>query len=61
MQVTVNGVNLNVSQAGSGERALVFMHFWGGSSREWSSVIEGLSTRFHCVAPDLPPSRSPTE
>jgi pimeloyl-ACP methyl ester carboxylesterase len=28
------------------------MQFWGGSSREWSSVIEGLSSRFHCVAPD---------
>jgi pimeloyl-ACP methyl ester carboxylesterase len=52
MKVTVNGLNLNVTQAGSDERALVFMHFWGGSSREWSSVIEGLSNRFHCVAPD---------
>jgi pimeloyl-ACP methyl ester carboxylesterase len=50
--LTVNGVNLNVAQAGSGERALVFMHFWGGSSREWSAVIEGLSSQFHCVAPD---------
>jgi pimeloyl-ACP methyl ester carboxylesterase len=52
MNLTVNGVNLNVAQAGSSERALVFMHFWGGSSREWSSVIKGLSSRFHCVAPD---------
>ena len=52
MKVTVNGVNLDVTQAGSGERALVFTHFWGGSSREWSSVIEGLSSQFHCVAPD---------
>ena len=52
MKVTVNGVNLNVAQAGSGEHALVFMHFWGGSSREWSSVIAGLSSRLHCVAPD---------
>jgi pimeloyl-ACP methyl ester carboxylesterase len=52
MKVTIKGVNLEVAQAGSGEHALVFMHFWGGSSREWSSVIEGLSSRFHCVAPD---------
>jgi len=52
MKVTVHGVNLDVTQAGSGERALVFTHFWGGSSRAWSSVIEGLSSRFHCVAPD---------
>jgi pimeloyl-ACP methyl ester carboxylesterase len=52
MKVTVKGVNLNVAQAGSGEHALVFLHFWGGSSREWSSVIDGLSPRFHCVALD---------
>ena len=52
MKVTVKGVNLNVVQAGSGEHALVFLHFWGGSSREWSSVVEGLSARFHCVALD---------
>ena len=52
MKVTVKGINLNVAQAGSGEHALVFLHFWGGSSREWSSVIDGLSPRFHCVALD---------
>lgn len=52
MKLTVNGLNLNVFQAGAGERALVFLHFWGSSSREWSHVIDGLSSRFHCVAPD---------
>ena len=31
---------------------VMFLHFWGGSSREWSSVIDGLSPRFHCVALD---------
>jgi pimeloyl-ACP methyl ester carboxylesterase len=52
MKVTVKGVNLNVAQAGSGEHALVFLHFWGGSSREWSSVIDGLSPRFpQCPSP----------
>ena len=38
MKVTVKGVNLNVAQAGSGKHALVFLHYWGGSSRDWSSV-----------------------
>jgi pimeloyl-ACP methyl ester carboxylesterase len=52
MKVPVNGIGLNVTQAGSGEHALVFLHFWGGSSREWSSVIDGLSATFHCVALD---------
>jgi pimeloyl-ACP methyl ester carboxylesterase len=52
MKIAANGINLEVTQAGSGERALVFMHFWGGSSREWSSVIEGLASRYHCVALD---------
>ena len=52
MTVAVNGINLTVTQAGSGGDALVFLHFWGGSSREWSTVIEGLSSTYRCVAPD---------
>jgi pimeloyl-ACP methyl ester carboxylesterase len=52
MNVGFNGINLNVAEAGGGDQALVFLHFWGGSSREWSAVVEGLSGQYRCVAPD---------
>lgn len=52
MKVASNGIQLNVAQAGSGEHALVFLHFWGGSSKEWSSVMAGLSGKYRCVALD---------
>ncbi len=41
MKLTVKRLSLNVVQAGARERALVLLHFWGSSSREWSHVIEG--------------------
>ena len=53
MKLEVNGINLNVSEAGSGDQAYVFMHFWGASSLEWAGVIEGLSSTYRCVAFDL--------
>jgi pimeloyl-ACP methyl ester carboxylesterase len=33
---------------------LFFLHFLGGSAREWTPVIERLSGRFRCLAIDLP-------
>lgn len=32
---------------------LVFLHYFGGSSRTWSEVIARLSSRYACLAPDL--------
>ncbi|MBI3898397.1 MAG: alpha/beta hydrolase [Gammaproteobacteria bacterium] len=52
MKVTTNGINLNVRAAGSGDKVLVFLHFWGASSREWSGVTEGLSGKYRCIAID---------
>lgn len=49
----VNGVDLHVVEAGEGSPALVFLHYWGGSSRTWGPVIEGLSTNSRCVAIDF--------
>ena len=34
--------------------ALLFLHHFGGSARSWSGVIERLSERHRCIAPDLP-------
>ncbi|MDO6407136.1 alpha/beta fold hydrolase [Pantoea phytobeneficialis] len=52
MKIVSKGVELHVTDNGSGDIALVFMHFWGGSSATWSSVINLLSHTFRCVAID---------
>ncbi len=48
-----NGVNLRVVQVGQGKTAIVFLYYWGGSSRTWQPVIDQLSGDFRCVAIDL--------
>lgn len=52
MNVTSNGVSLHVEEQGHGDPALVFLHYWGGSSRTWKHVSAGLVTSFHTVAID---------
>jgi pimeloyl-ACP methyl ester carboxylesterase len=52
MRVETNGVVLNVEQRGAGAPALVFLHYWGGSSRTWRRVVELLAPEFRTVAID---------
>ena len=33
--------------------ALIFLHYFGGSSRAWSGVIDQLQGEHRCIAPDL--------
>lgn len=51
--IAVNRVQLNVRERGAGDRTLVFLHFFGGSSRSWLEVIARLESDFRCIAPDL--------
>ncbi len=51
--VSANGLSLHVAQKGSGQIAIVFLHYWGGSSRTWGPVIDQLSKHHRCVAVDL--------
>jgi len=51
--VSVNGLNLHVAQKGDGQVAIVFLHYWGGSSRTWGPVTDRLSEHYRCVAVDL--------
>ncbi|CAO3683098.1 unnamed protein product [Umbelopsis vinacea] len=41
-KVTSNGIKLNAQRydAGTGDPTLIFLHYWGGSSRTWKYVIE---------------------
>jgi pimeloyl-ACP methyl ester carboxylesterase len=52
MKITANGLNIHVEEQGSGNPALVFLHYYGGSSRTWHHVTSSLATRFHTVAID---------
>ncbi len=49
---TVNNVHLFVREQGQGEPTLVFLHFYGGSSRTWQLVIDQLQARHRCIAYD---------
>lgn len=49
--VNVNG--LHTVEQGTGDVALVFLHYFGGSARAWAEVINRLADDYRCVAPDL--------
>lgn len=51
-RIDAGTATLHVEQAGEGLPALVFLHYWGGSSRTWHPVIEQLAGSFRCVAID---------
>jgi 3-oxoadipate enol-lactonase len=44
---------LHVTISGDLGPALIFLHFWGGSSRTYSQVISNLSPHFRCIAIDF--------
>ena len=52
-KIRVGQVEIYAEDTGQGSPALVFLHYWGGSRRTWSGVVEQLSDRFRCIAVDL--------
>jgi len=40
--INTNGAAIRVEESGAGEPALIFLHYWGGSSRTWRIVIDRL-------------------
>ncbi len=53
MRISVNSLDINVLESGSGSLALVFLHYFGGSALEWQGVMKQLSGKYRCVAIDL--------
>jgi pimeloyl-ACP methyl ester carboxylesterase len=51
-RVAANGIEINVREQGAGPTTLVFLHYWGGSSRTWSGVTADLAKDFRTVATD---------
>lgn len=52
MMIKANGLELHAEQRGAGVPALVFLHYWGGSSRTWQHVVDALSPDYRTVAID---------
>jgi pimeloyl-ACP methyl ester carboxylesterase len=52
MKVASNGLAIHVEEKGQGELSLIFLHYYGGSSRTWKHVTERLAAEFHTVAID---------
>lgn len=52
MKITTGTTTLHVEQRGAGSPALVFLHYWGGSTRTWRHVIDALATDHRTVAID---------
>jgi pimeloyl-ACP methyl ester carboxylesterase len=52
MKIPVNGTRIHVRDVGRGEPSLVFLHYWGGSSRTWNEVIAQLADSHRSIAVD---------
>ena len=52
MKIETNGTRIHVTQQGNGSLALVFLHYYGGSSRTWDLIAHRLSDRYRIVATD---------
>ena len=52
MNIQSNGITLHVEHHGMGDLSLVFLHYYGGSSRTWKHVTARLASHFRTVAID---------
>jgi pimeloyl-ACP methyl ester carboxylesterase len=52
MRLKAGELSLHAVEAGVGEPALLFLHYYGGSARTWNRVMSSLSADFRCIAYD---------
>ncbi|MGH8779374.1 alpha/beta fold hydrolase [Paraburkholderia sp.] len=52
MDIRTRETSIHVTEQGDGELALVFLHYWGGSSRTWDAVASELSSQYRVIATD---------
>ncbi len=48
----INGINLNYEVAGQGEKAVVFLHGFTGSTLDWANQVSVLSPKYRVVVRD---------
>jgi hypothetical protein len=52
MNYQIEGLSIHAEVHGTAEPALVFLHYWGGTSRSWRRVTAELEGQFKTVAYD---------
>jgi len=52
MNIASNGIRIHVEDEGEGALAIVFLHSWGGSTREWDHIISALPSGYRTVTMD---------
>lgn len=52
MKIRSKDIQIHVEDGGAGKPALVFLHYWGSSSRTWRHVTERLQPEFRTIAID---------
>jgi pimeloyl-ACP methyl ester carboxylesterase len=52
MKIASNGIQIHVEENGTGDPPLVFLHYWGGSSRTWRHVAAALAKTHRVIATD---------
>lgn len=52
MKIQSNGISLHVEDRGTGDLSLIFLHYWGGSSRTWKYVTSELAADYRTIAID---------
>jgi pimeloyl-ACP methyl ester carboxylesterase len=52
MNYQIEGLSIHAEVHGTAEPALVFLHYWGGTSRTWRKVTAELEEQFTTVAYD---------
>ena len=48
--IETTGARLTVKDTGTGDLALIFLHYWGGSARTWDPVVACLPASIRSVA-----------
>ncbi len=54
MQPALAEEKLNVLEKGKGQTAILFVHGLACGADDWSAQFEALSSKYRCIAPDLP-------
>ena len=60
MNIASNGIRLYVDEQGRGDMSLVFLHYWGGSSRTWRHVIAARRNRTAPLRSTIAAGANPT-
>jgi pimeloyl-ACP methyl ester carboxylesterase len=59
MNYQIQGLSIHAEVHGTAEPALVFLHYWGGTSRTWRKVSGGIPFTEVCLSKSQMLDRTP--